>query len=302
MLTQLTCASCIIDDLRGALETCVPDEAMRLAILREALVWTGSKFDTDRIPSFYITRVHRLLKEWTGLEIPFQELRQRCNVAGLAIRERVAAELASLDDDLARMHALVLWAIAGNHLDFRTVGTGYDLSTDDIAARLSTIVAEGLAIDHTAELLAAARQGSRVLYLADNVGEIALDTLLVAELRRYGCQVTVAVKGGPITSDAVWDDAHAVGMDAFAPLILTGPDTLGLPLDEMSTAVQMELDAAHLVISKGQANYYALSELASGLSGVVFCLLRTKCSIAAQGLGLDEPRANVAVQLRGKNS
>jgi len=298
MLTQLACASCIMDDLRGALETAVPDPATRLDILRQAMAWMGEAFDGQRIPSYYITRVHRLLKQRTGLQIPFRQLREQCNKAGLAVRQHVAQAVLEIHNDQARMRGLVLWAIAGNHLDFRTVGTGYDLAAEDITAQLSAAVTKGLSINHTPALLALARKGPRVLYLADNVGEIALDTLLVAELQRYGCQVTVAVKGGPITSDAVWEDAQAVGMDQLAPVILTGPDTLGLPLDEMSPAVRAELEQADLVISKGQANYYACSELVHELPADIICLLRTKCSVAAESLGLDKPRANVAVLLQ----
>jgi len=199
--------------------------------------------------------------------------------------------------EYARMRTLILWAIAGNHLDFRTVGTGYDLRVKDLTAQLGQIVDEGLAINAAAQLLGLAYLRSRVLYLADNVGEIALDTLLVKELLRHGCQVTVAVKGGPITSDAVLEDAQAVGMDKLAPLIVTGPDTLGLPLDEMSDAVRDELQRADLVLSKGQANYYACSELAGTVPPRFLCLLRTKCLVAARSLGLDRPRANVAVLL-----
>ena len=298
MLTELPCAPCILDDLRGALDTCVPDPAQRLAIVREAMAWLGDEFDTSRIPSYYITRVHRLLKERTGLEMPFRELRQRCNEAGLAIRERVARQLPGIPDDLQRMRTLALWTIAGNHLDFRTVGTGYDLATDDIAAQLAAVVDDGLAIDRTPALLAHARQGPRTLYLADNVGEIALDTLLVSELQCHGCAVTVAVKGGPITSDAVEADARFVGMDLLAPVILSGPDTLGLPLDEMSEALRAELRRAEMVISKGQANYYACSELVRDYPAAFFCLLRTKCSVAARSLDLTHPRANVATLLK----
>lgn len=297
MQTHIACASCIIDDLRGALEVTVSDEAQRLDILREAMAWLGQEFDLRRIPSFYITRVHRLLKQRTGLEMPFRGLRHQCNEAGAAIRQQVAQKLATMEDKLERLRWLVLWAIAGNHLDFRTVGAGYHLEMEEITASLATVVAEGLTIDHIAALLPLLQDGCRVLYLADNVGEIALDTLLVAELQRYGCQVTVTVKGGPITSDAVWEDAQRVGIDQLAPVILTGPDTLGLPLDEMSTDLCRELAQAHVIISKGQANYYACSELVHEYRGAFFCLLRTKCLIAAKSLGLHQARANVAIFL-----
>ena len=91
MLTQLTCAICIIDDLQRALETTVPDEAARLDILREAMAWLGETFHTRRIPSYYITRVHRLLKQRAGLQMPFRQLREQCNKAGLAVRTRGGA-------------------------------------------------------------------------------------------------------------------------------------------------------------------------------------------------------------------
>jgi len=298
MRAQLQCASCIIDDLQGALWTEALDKETQFQILREAMLWLGNEFDEEHIPSYYITRVHRLLKERTGNQMPFRELRGRCNKAGIATRERVAEQLAKVSDDEQRLLTLILWAIAGNHLDFRTVGTGYDLATEDIAAQLSAVVSKGLTIDDTDKLLTIARQKPRVLYLADNVGEIALDTLLVRELQRHGCRVTVAVKGGPITSDAIMEDAMVVGMDQVAPIILTGPDTLGLPLDEMSLDLQAELEAADLVVSKGQANYYACSELVRERKANFMCVLCTKCIVAAQSLGVEDARANVAVLLR----
>lgn len=303
MRTTLQCAACVIDDLRGALED-TADCSHRLPILAEAMAWLGSEFRPDRIPSYYITRVHRLLKERTGVEMPFAELRSRCNEAGLSIVDHVAQRLAGVEDDLARLRLLCLWVIAGNHLDFRTVGTGYNLSPEKIEAQLGQVLEEGLVIDDTGALLEVIRHQPRVLYLCDNVGEIALDRLLIEELQRYGCVVTAAVKGGPITSDAVLADAQAVGLAERVPIILTGPDTLGLSLDEMSTQVADALRSSELVVSKGQANFYALSEIVDPKgphappSGQIFCLLRTKCQPVAAYLGRpDESRINVAVAL-----
>ena len=295
MRTGLACPSCIIDDLHGALRDAVSNEDLRRAIMRQALQWLGANLDFETIPSFYITRVHRLLKERAGLDTPFRELRERCNAAGKALAPSVQAQAAALPDDLERLRFLVRWAIAGNHLDFRTVGTGYELAPRSIEAALQEVLNEGLAIDDTPAILEIVRHRPRVLYLADNVGEVALDALLIAELQRHGCQVTVAVKGGPITSDATPADARAVGLDRQAPVILSGPDTLGIPIDgEMSAELKAALKAAELTIAKGQANYYALSELAPGLPGHAACLLRTKCALAAGALGLPVPRANVA--------
>lgn len=301
MRTGILCPACIIDDLRGALQDAVASEALRRSILREALAWLGAAFDYEHIPSYYITHVHRLLKERAGLEMPFRELRERCNTAGLGLAPRIQARADALADDLERFRFLVQWAIAGNHLDFRTVGTGYDLAPEQIEAALQRVLAEGLAADDTPAILDLVRHAPHVLYLVDNVGEIALDALLIAELQRHGCAVTVAVKGGPITSDATLADARTAGLDRLAPVILSGPDTLGIPVDEeMSPELRAALAQAGLIIAKGQANFYALSELAPRLDAQAVCLLRSKCALAAGALGQPRPRANLAALLQVK--
>ena len=322
MKTVLQCAACIIDDLRGALEDSVEDQEQRFSILAEATEWLGREFHPDGIPSYYITRVHRILKDATGLEMPFQQLRARCNEAGMSVAESITQRIAEVDEDRDRLRFLCMWAIAGNHLDFRTVGTGYDLSPKQIEARLEEVVEEGLIIDHTPALAEAVCRRPEVLYLCDNVGEIALDRLLIEELLHRGCTVTAAVKGGPITSDAVLADAQATGLTQLAPIILTGPDTLGLPLPasawsarrlgalgitqgtlswqrgEMSEEIEAALQDADLIIAKGQANYYALSEIHTDLPGQAFCLLRTKCQPVAATLGCpDQSKVGVVVQL-----
>ena len=296
MKTTIACLPCFVDDIAGAVLLLTPDESLRRRIMRESLRWLGSIEGFDRIPSYYITRLHRILKRVAGVEVPFAELREGCNRAGIAIATRLQKRLGETKDEYARFAALVRWAIAGNHLDFRTVGTGYGFPVDRIEAMLSAVTNEGLAIDQTPHIFEVCRDGGRhILYLADNVGEIALDALLVGELRRYGNEVVVAVKGGPITSDATLEDAQAVGLAAVADkIILTGPDTLGMPVDEeMSAELRRELSQADIIIGKGQANYYALSEITDEVRGQVACLFRTKCDVAAHSVGT-AGRVNVA--------
>jgi uncharacterized protein with ATP-grasp and redox domains len=285
----MQCAACVIDDLRGALQDTVADERQRMDILAEAMAWLGSEFSSEAIPSYFITGVHRLLKERAGLRMPFTVLRARCNDAGMSVACRVSKRLAGIAESVERLRFLCLWAIAGNHLDFRTVGTGYTMSTEDVEAQLDQVVGDGLAVDDVGDLAEALGERPSVLYLCDNVGEIALDRLLIEELRVRGCRVTAAVKGGPITSDAVLADAQTVGLTDIVPVILTGPDTLGLPVwGETSAEISEALRRADLVLSKGQANYYALSEVYKDLRGKVFCLLRTKCQPVAAEFGCPE--------------
>ena len=296
MRTQLNCASCIIDDLCGALQLIPLEEKTKKEILNESFQFLAREFSTERIPSYFITEVHRILKRLSGIEIPFKERRDKCNQLGIEMAEKIALEAEGLEES-ERFSFLVNWAIASNHLDFRTVGTGYGFQMAEIIEELRSCLSEGLKIDQIAEIFRIAKNSPKILYIHDNVGEIAFDKLLIKELRRYGASVTSALRGGPITSDATIEDGETVGLqEAASEIILAGPDTLGISLSEMSDQLKQELQTADLVIAKGQANYYALTEYKSKVPGEVACLFRTKCELVTNELG-ETGKINVAILL-----
>jgi len=296
MLTKLKCASCIIDDLCGALQLIPLEEKIKKKILSESFKFLSREFSTEKIPSYFITEVHRILKRISGIEIPFKERRDKCNQLGIEMAEKIALEAEGLEE-FERFSFLVNWAIASNHLDFRTVGTGYGFQMAEIIEELRGCVSEGLRIDQKVEIFRIAKSSSKILYIHDNVGEIAFDKLLIKELRRYGASVTSALRGGPITSDATIEDGETVGLqEAASKIILAGPDTLGISLSEMSDQLKRELQTADLVIAKGQANYYALTEYKSEVPGEIACLFRTKCEIVSNDLG-ETGKINIAVLL-----
>src|SRR5690606_21879068 len=73
----------------------------------------------------------------------------------------------------------------------------------------------------------------RLLYIHDNVGEIAFDRLLISDFRNRGWFVISALRGGAITSDATLEDGAYVRMEEYADLIIcAGPDTLGISWEE----------------------------------------------------------------------
>ena len=296
MRTHLNCASCIVDDLCGALNLVPLKEEIKIEILKESFQFLAQEFSTEKIPSYFITEVHRILKRMSGIEIPFKERRDKCNQLGIEMAGKIALEAEGLDES-DRFSFLINWAIASNHLDFRTVGTGYGFQMAEIIEELRDCVSEGLRIDQRAEILRIAKNSPKILYIHDNVGEIAFDKLLIKELRRYRASVISALRGGPITSDATMEDGETVGLkEAASKIILTGPDTLGISLSEMSTQLKQELQTADLVIAKGQANYYALTEYSSKVPGKIACLFRTKCEIVSNDLG-ETGKINVAILL-----
>jgi len=286
-----------MDDVTGALLPLVEDDAVRWHVLRECLEYLAREFSLDRVPSVYITGVHRILKKVTGITLPYGDLRRQCNEIGLVLAERIAARSAGMSER-ARFETLVRWAIAGNELDFRTVGTGYEIDVDQIECRLQKCVDDPLAVDQLDRIYQLVQQASRILYIPDNVGEIAFDLLLVRQFKAWGKTVLFPLRGGPITSDATLADGELVGAaDAADEVFSAGPDTLGILFAEASPRLIAELGRADLIVCKGQANFYTFSENSDYYTCPVVSLLRTKCDWATAYFGLTGKR-NIAAILQ----
>jgi uncharacterized protein with ATP-grasp and redox domains len=270
----------------AAAQQVAPDAPTQLKVAKDAMTFLAETFGYDRVPSYYITEVHRILKRDTGVPMPFAESRRQLNRVAMELTGEIQAKADTLDG-LARFRFLALWALAGNSLDSRTVGIGYDFTPDRTLQHLQGYVDRGIAVDHLDRLYQQVLAKPPVLYVHDNVGEIALDTLLIQEIRRYGCHVTSALRGGPITSDATMEDGRMVGLDrAVDRLIMAGPDTLGISWEEASPELREAMRSARLIVAKGQANYYVFSEHKDELSAEVFCLFTIKCQPVADAVGV----------------
>ena len=296
MRSTPTCLTCVLGDVYAAAQQVAPEVSTQLKVAKDAMEFLAQTFGHERVPSYYITEVHRILKRDTGIPIPFEESRRQLNQVGLAIADRLKQEAERLEG-VARFRFLARWALAGNSLDSRTVGIGYGFDPERTLQHLQAYMDRGLALDHLDRLYQVVLARTPILYIHDNVGEIALDKLFIQELRRLGCRVTSALRGGPITSDATMEDGRMVGLDAAVDrLIVAGPDTLGISWEEASVELQEAMHAAPLIIAKGQANYYVFSEHRVELPGEVFCLFTIKCKPVADVLGV-QPRQAVGIFL-----
>jgi len=288
------CLPCVLHDLHGAMKLLGYDDELSARIDARARHFLDSSFDDGTLPSRDITAVHRILKDEARDPLPFRELRDGCNRVGRELAARVAAEVADAPA-ASRFRTLCLWAVAGNHLDFRTAGIGYGFGVGEVERMLRGVVARGFDVDQTAAIERLARAAKRVLYVPDNVGEIAFDALLVREIRGFGAKVVVPYRGGPITSDATLADFRATGLDVAADEIFeAGPDTLGVSMEEASPRLLEEFARADLVLTKGQANFYLAYGHREALAPAVACLLTTKCDVISSKFGTNR-RLSLAV-------
>jgi damage-control phosphatase, subfamily I len=299
MKTHAECLPCLLRQALQVARITQCSEDQQLCIL-QAVSSIIAGLDARESPPANARPIYRRIAEITGCEDPYSEKKRMSNVQALKIIPGLRQEIRDTDHELL---SAVRFAIAGNIIDY---GASENF---DIEAALKRSRTAELAVDHYDQFSGAIKRlkkGGKVLYLADNCGEIVYDSLLIEYLNQRGLALTVAVKDGPIINDALMEDALLAGLDRYAQIISNGGRVPGTELGECSPQFVEIFRAADLVIAKGQGNFESLSEVDRD----VFFLLTIKCPVAAghmaelSGVGKDRLRGSgeMVVYYSGKKN
>jgi hypothetical protein len=236
----------------------------------------GEHYKPDTVPSYIGAERCRLLKEITGCQDPYADLKTKSNTQALEILPRMT-QYVDKQPPAKRLYAALKVACIGNVIEFDVPG-----HNADIQEALKGLE-ESFHIDDSDKLKKLIKKDTKALLLTDNAGEIAFDTLIVRELRRLGAHVTVAVKAGPSLNDALMEDAEAVGMTKEADqVITTGADAIGVNLAETSEEFNTHFHGSDIIIAKGMANWETLTEIPAPCP--LMYLFRTKCEPVARAV------------------
>ena len=271
MKTAMECIPCFVRQAAEAVEMSAGDGLRKECLLRRLLRDIAAA-DWSVMPVTIAQRIQRRVREETGQADPYHLLKGRMN--------RIALDLLPALTDTARRQpdpreAVVRLAIAGNLLD---AGSKTRLAPEDMSAHLHAIW-DRLLVGSVADLFHAAQAARRILYLADNAGEIVFDRLLIETLPVE--KITVAVRGFPVINDATLEDAETAGILRLVPVISNGSDAPGTVVEECSEEFCACFNGADLIIAKGQGNYETLSNTDKN----VFFLLTVKCPLIAADIG-----------------
>jgi uncharacterized protein with ATP-grasp and redox domains len=280
------CASCFLRQAREALDLATDDEDLKMQVTEKINRILCSEFRKGAVSNQIGTKIHRTIKKETGNPDPYHDLRIKSDEIALQFLPQVEK---LLNNDKSFKNYLKV-AIAGNVLDFGALGL-----KSDIEGLVMSTVERDLVVDHTSQLEIELEKAKTVLYLADNVGEIVFDKLLIKKLQEYDVEVTVALKKDPILNDSCLKEALDVGLDEVARLITTGTDSIGVIYHDLSDDFKQEFEEADLIIAKGLGNYEGLTEM-NLEDKPVFCLLNVKCQPIARDIGA-ELGGNVVLEL-----
>jgi len=269
--TYLDCLPCFVRQALEAARFVTSDEATQAEVLRQVLR-AASELDFRSPPPTMGRHIHQLIRRVTGNADPYHEVKCRFNRLAMDLlpdlRTRVAGSATPFE-------TAVRLAIAGNIIDF---GVTASLDEKTVTDTINRALARPL-VGNPADLRRAADRAERILYLADNAGEIVFDRLLIEALPPE--RVTVVVKGKPVINDATLEDAEAAGLTDRWEVVDNGSDAPGTILETCSPAFRRRFEEADLIIAKGQGNYETLSDV----NRPVFFVLMAKCPVVAGHIG-----------------
>lgn len=277
MNVELRCISCILNRGYLQIQQATDEKVIQFKTLSVILRFLAEEFEPSANPAYLGTKRDRLIREITGNPDPYKQKKKFSNQKAIEVLP-VANNIVSQESSQElRFRKTCLSAIVGNIMEFDLPDNPFKFSDLE---ELIKDAENDLAIDEISQIFQHAKSVKAVLYLTDNAGEIAFDTLLVQELKNIGVNVTVAVKDSPILNDALLEDAIAVGMDKVADRIIsTGSDSVGLFPEDCSREFIDIYNSVDFVIAKGMGYAETLTELKLHVPHAL--LLRSKCRTVA---------------------
>lgn len=278
MKTFLDCIPCFVRQTLEATRFVSGDPSVHEHVLREILD-SLARMDLSSPPPLIGQLIHRRLRELVGSDDPYKDAKDRFNRMALELLPELKAKVRGSTDPLLMS---TLLAITGNVID---LGARGELTEDEARMNMRKALSEPFNVD-IESLRREIDRASRILYLADNAGEIIFDRLLIEELPPE--RVTVAVRGRPVINDATMDDARTAGLHEIVRVIDNGSDAPGTILSDCSPEFRECFARADLVIAKGQGNFETLNDE----ERMIFFLFKIKCAVVASHTGF-QPGTNV---------
>ncbi len=180
-----------------------------------------------------------------------------------------------LDESNDRLFTSVKLAIAGNIIDLGTAKT-FNIEEDILKS-----LHQDLTINDYQSFKKQIQKSKNILYLGDNSGEAVFDKLLIEEI---GKPVTFVVREKPVINDITMQEALEIGIDNVCEVISSGTWAPGTVLNTCTPEFLKVFYNADMIISKGQGNYEALSNI----DAPIFFLLKAKCHVISNHIGVDE--------------
>ena len=217
MRTSPECLPCFMRQAEYAAEVATESISLRKEVIAASTRLIPT-FDLSLSPPENSVFLYRKIGELSGKDDVFAELKKDSNKFALEMLDDLRSMVRSSDDPFQTAARL---AIAGNVIDY---GSHQEF---DIDRTIDLCLTKDLRINDLQTFRQDLSTSARILYLADNCGELVFDRLLIEMINS---PITVSVKKLPIINDALVSDAVVCGLtDHDCRVISNGTDCPGTP-------------------------------------------------------------------------
>jgi uncharacterized protein with ATP-grasp and redox domains len=260
------CYECLQKLANQAAELATIDEPAKARAIEQSLKILRDNFSLDCVSIVVATKIHDEVKKITGNPDPYREMKDKEIAVARELSKQIKVEPGNFQSCLK-------FAALGNTIDFFRP---LNVIQQDMKGPVNFI------IDDSKHFEAKIKHARRILYLADNAGEMFFDLPLVRWIRRRA-SVAYVVKSAPVQDDITVEGIRRAGLEAeLGEILTTGTATPGIDFSQASAEFKNEFDQADLIFAKGMGYYESLSELPA--EGKVFYCLRVKCQPVADSL------------------
>jgi len=257
-----------------AVQFITDDKIIHEKVVREVLR-TAGEMDLSSTPPAMGQIIHQVIRQYTGNEDPYREVKKHSNQLGLKMYPELKGKIEQSENPF---EMAVRVAIAGNIIDFAKIN---ELDDEKIYQVIEDSFTAPLPKENVNEFRRAIEDANDILFLGDNAGEIVFDRLLLEQMPQE--KITFAVRGGPVINDATMKDAEDAGITELVEVIDNGSDAPGTILESCSEDFVRRFETADLIVAKGQGNFETLSDVENN----IFFLLKVKCPVVTQDVGLE---------------
>lgn len=263
------CYECLRRLVRQAARLASEDASLRQGAIEEAMKVLDDEFSYSQLSIVIATTIHEVVRNVTDNPDPYRIMKQE----EMALASELYPQLRlRCGDDFQSYLRL---AAAANAIDF---------FREPVAIKEDMTEPVNFVIDDSKRAEAKLRCARKILYLADNAGELCFDLSLVKWMQQFS-RVVYAVKPSAVQNDLTLEDVRASGLeDEFGQVISTGVASPGVVFSLASEQFREEFESADLIFAKGMGHYEALSEFVA--EGKIFYCLKAKCQPVADSLGV----------------
>jgi damage-control phosphatase, subfamily I len=269
-MLNFKCIECTMNKADYLLEMFEKDEEKRMRLREEVQKIVSGSALSETSPNLN-ARVMRFLKARLELGDIYYEIKKEYNKFLLTLEEEI---LGKIDQSEDRLLTALKYAMTGNFIDFGAMNA---VDKDELSRLINDSPAQAIDPKQYEEFKEDLGRASKIVYLADNAGEIVFDKVFIKVIKETypAASITVVVRGMPIHNDATMADAEETGITAMANVIGNGTDIPGTDLVQVNGETREAVENADLIISKGQGNFETLFGSGRNIYYIFLC----KCSL-----------------------